>query len=1152
MAKQSVLNVDVTITGSDGYSIGGGMTQKRTLAVSGSDIALVGGPSANTLTISGSDITFIGTPFGSTLELSGSGTMTMVASGSSTLTFPTSSANIAGTNVTQSFTAPQFFNQFTASVGIHVEAGLGAGVGMDVAGIAKFSGAISASGGISIDTSPITINSGLTIRNAPLYISSSLYASSSVNISGSLFETGIARISGSLFITGSGAVTGTLIVSNSFTSIGTSVMSGSLTVSGSEVISGSLKVLGNTEVTGTFDVKNNFAWIHTTGSGLQQNVKLGEWTTGGTSTWDIYTRDTGGTSESLLKASRWGHVIYFTRQSPIGEITASALTMNNDAGGTLQLYNSQSTVTTLLNGYGTSSFNGGSVTIGKAVSTEANGILDVSGAVTVTGSMVVSSSLTVTGSFYITGSATAYFDTPSYFFNPVSFSSSVRQAGSYIITGSISGGTNAGSGLGATLDLAYNGTEKYARIAWANSGSISFMADNLSSGGSKDNLIQFNPQTTADVGIIEVWNGGGLYIGTGNNTNPITFKINRTQVGKMHSAGMEVTGTMLSSGNTTVGGNLNLTGHLLPTSTDATDIGGSTSLVRSIWASELNTVLFAQNTITLLGGWFYVTKDQGTLPQDMSAAASMYDFGKTMTPNDFIVLRNSGQVEYIQVGAQYQDTTYYITRDLDGSGANAWVKGAPYAVLGYTNDGRIEMLAKVGAYGPRISISKQGATYNASTEVVRLGDLNGVGGYTTENFGFFAGDASNYVKIAGGNVNVSGQITASAGNIGGWTTDTSKFYGNYGLAYVGVQKPAASTTKVFFASASDSGGTSARFYVTSEGQIVTSDVSGTIMFDSNNQYIDAKNSYVEVYRDYTSSISYAVGGGGTGTSGELIGGWFYANATATKAWFVFNAWMRNTSANDEVTGRVQFGIGQETYQNPYSASIEDPIVADSSTTIGSYQTSSTMGTGRKACFTGDTQIIMRNGMTKKISEVQADEYVMSYDSASSVFTASRVESVFTGSDQYYRVINGAISATAHHPFLTTNGWTEVKDLKVGDVLRTKDGENKIQYIEDVDRGYPVSVYTLTMGSESHPTFIANGYIVHNKPASSQPGFLAPGVISVPIPTPNAWYRWAAKMEVQSNPGGATATVKMKRMAVDIGRTLGASQNFVTYDETNVI
>lgn len=198
------------------------------------------------------------------------------------------------------------------------------------------------------------------------------------------------------------------------------------------------------------------------------------------------------------------------------------------------------------------------------------------------------------------------------------------------------------------------------------------------------------------------------------------------------------------SGGWTFTSTLN-THSILPTATDAYDLGSSSLLWRKGWLSELDTVVFAENTITLLGGWFWVTKGQGVLAYAVAAADTNIDFGISMTVGDFVVFRSSLAVEYMQIGSNIAGYRYNVTRNLDGSGANDWVAGSPFATLGASGNGRIEL----NAYDtPRMSILKQGATYNATTELLRLGDLNGSYGISSELYGIGLGDYSggNYLR----------------------------------------------------------------------------------------------------------------------------------------------------------------------------------------------------------------------------------------------------------------------------------------------------------------------------------------------------------------------------------------------------------------------
>lgn len=220
---------------------------------------------------------------------------------------------------------------------------------------------------------------------------------------------------------------------------------------------------------------------------------------------------------------------------------------------------------------------------------------------------------------------------------------------------------------------------------------------------------------------------------------------------------------------------------LIPELTDSYDLGAATKLWRKGWLSELESILFVQNSVQVTGGWWMVPHGSGTLPADVASGATQIDFGAAMTPNDFVLLRGNLAVEYLQVGTLVSGTTYNVTRNLDGTGANNWPSGHVFVVLGNTGDGRIEFDAQTA--GPRLGVFEQGATYNAQTERVRIGDLAGWGSlsgygvaigtpagnrltYDPTNGLVIAGEGSGVTNINGGNIQTdtitATQISATA------------------------------------------------------------------------------------------------------------------------------------------------------------------------------------------------------------------------------------------------------------------------------------------------------------------------------------------------------------------------------------------------------
>jgi hypothetical protein len=271
-----------------------------------------------------------------------------------------------------------------------------------------------------------------------------------------------------------------------------------------------------------------------------------------------------------------------------------------------------------------------------------------------------------------------------------------------------------------------------------------------------------------------------IQLKTGNNllgvlagTNLITFTVNQGNIDHGSIGGLgdnDHSQYPLKASAETITGGWQWSTPLLPTATDTYDIGSATKLWRKGWLSELESILFVENSIQVTGGWWMVPHAAGTLAADVPAedVETNIDFGTAMTINDFLLLRGNGQVEHMQIASHITGTIYAATRDLDGSGGNAWPKGHVWVNLGYTGNGRIEFDAQTA--GPRMSVFTQGSSYNTQTERVRIGDLTGWESAGLTGYGWAAGDYSAgkyaYYDPTAGLV-VSGNITATGGSFSG-------------------------------------------------------------------------------------------------------------------------------------------------------------------------------------------------------------------------------------------------------------------------------------------------------------------------------------------------------------------------------------------------
>ena len=160
-------------------------------------------------------------------------------------------------------------------------------------------------------------------------------------------------------------------------------------------------------------------------------------------------------------------------------------------------------------------------------------------------------------------------------------------------------------------------------------------------------------------------------------------------------------------------------------------MGSITLPWRKTWTSELDALLFAENTASLMASLFIVpygfAKNTVAIAASSSPTAITLD-NPNLAVNDFLVFRGTGAVEYMQVTAAPGGGAYTVTRNLDGTGANAWPVDSVAMVIGYNGDGRIELDATTT---PRISMKTIGtASYSNDTEQLRLGDLASAWGYS--------------------------------------------------------------------------------------------------------------------------------------------------------------------------------------------------------------------------------------------------------------------------------------------------------------------------------------------------------------------------------------------------------------------------------------
>lgn len=152
------------------------------------------------------------------------------------------------------------------------------------------------------------------------------------------------------------------------------------------------------------------------------------------------------------------------------------------------------------------------------------------------------------------------------------------------------------------------------------------------------------------------------------------------------------------------------------------------------------------------------------------------------------------------------------------------------------------------------------------------------------------------------------------------------------------------------------------------------------------------------------------------------------------------------------------------------------------------------GTFEVCCFVAGTQILMADGTTKNIENIQPGDAVISYDIETGndyqTIVKKLVLNPYSKHMAKIKLSNGNIlEMTDYHPLYTHKGWASLTDSKynqllMGDLVKTKDNWSEIIDIVQYQLKTPITTYTLdvrdnTEDNEMNDNFYANEAVVHN-------------------------------------------------------------------------
>jgi len=135
------------------------------------------------------------------------------------------------------------------------------------------------------------------------------------------------------------------------------------------------------------------------------------------------------------------------------------------------------------------------------------------------------------------------------------------------------------------------------------------------------------------------------------------------------------------------------------------------------------------------------------------------------------------------------------------------------------------------------------------------------------------------------------------------------------------------------------------------------------------------------------------------------------------------------------------------------------------------------------CFTAGTFIYSKSSLIP-IEKIKVGDTVYSYNIEKEKLELNKVVNTLSRKTQgIYEITAGneTISVTAEHPFYVAGkGWTKVKELKIGDVLKSSDNKATVSVSSIRELSQSVTVYNIEVDGNHNYFVTGSTILVHNK------------------------------------------------------------------------